>query len=87
MGAAALTLPVLLSSALCFLQVRAHFTAIAPTPCPGLEGLCAEGEDCLVHKTSLPFNGTKPQPGWCVRQWQKNVPSDYTGSISLGYET
>ncbi|XP_069385933.1 uncharacterized protein [Paralichthys olivaceus] len=67
--------------------VRAHFTAIAPAPCPDLTGLCAEGEDCLVHTTSLPFNGTKPTPGWCVRQWQRNVPSNYTGSISLGSST
>ncbi|XP_062253935.1 mucin-3A-like [Platichthys flesus] len=67
--------------------VRAHFTAIAPTPCPGLTDLCSEGEDCLVHATPLPFTGTKPEPGWCVRQWQKNVPSDFTGSISLGDKT
>ncbi|XP_040888911.1 uncharacterized protein LOC121178689 [Toxotes jaculatrix] len=64
--------------------VRAHFSAIAPSPCPALTGLCAVGEDCLVHPTSLPFNGTKPTPGWCVRQWQKTVPSNYKASISLG---
>ncbi|GAA6218939.1 uncharacterized protein LOC108887828 [Lates japonicus] len=64
--------------------VRAHFTAIAPSPCPALSGLCAEGEDCLVHASYSPFNGTKPDSGWCVRQWQKTVPSDYSASISLG---
>lgn len=71
---------------LCFLQVRAHFSAIAPSPCPALSGLCAVGEDCLVHPTSLPFKGTKPTSGWCVRQWQKTVPSNYNATISLGYE-
>lgn len=68
-------------------QVRAHFSAIAPGPCPALSGLCAVGEDCLVHSTSLPFNGTEPPSGWCVRQWQKTVPSNYKASIRLGYET
>ena len=69
------------------LQVRAHFSAIAAAPCPSLAGLCAVGEDCLVHPTSLPFNGTKPGSGWCVRQWQKTVPSIYSANISVGYET
>nr|XP_046250163.1 uncharacterized protein LOC124061887 [Scatophagus argus] len=64
--------------------VRAHFSAIVPSPCPALSGLCAEGEDCQVHATSFPFNGTKPESGWCVRQWQKTVPSDYNATISLG---
>ncbi|KAG8001219.1 hypothetical protein GBF38_006790 [Nibea albiflora] len=67
--------------------VRAHFSAIAPIPCPSLSGLCAVGEDCLVHPTSLPFNGTKPNSGWCVRQWQKTVPSNYKATISLGSST
>uniref|UniRef100_UPI0037E740CB mucin-3A-like n=1 Tax=Semicossyphus pulcher TaxID=241346 RepID=UPI0037E740CB len=67
--------------------VRAHFSAIAPAPCPDLTGLCAEGEDCLVHQTSLPFVGTKPGSGWCARQWQKTVASNYTGTISLGSNT
>ncbi|KAM7405800.1 hypothetical protein PAMP_000227 [Pampus punctatissimus] len=67
--------------------VRAHFTAIAPTPCPALTGLCAEGEDCQVYTTSLPFNGTKPGSGWCVRQWQKTVSSTYSGTITLGTNT
>lgn len=67
--------------------VRAHFSAIAPTPCPSLSGLCSEGEDCLVHTTSLPFIGTKPDSGWCVRQWQKTVPSDYNATINLGSNT
>ncbi|KAK1890721.1 50S ribosomal protein L2 [Dissostichus eleginoides] len=69
-------------------RVRAHFTAIAPNPCPALSGLCSDGEeDCLVYPTSLPFTGTKPNSGWCVRQWQKTVPSDYNATIDLGSNT
>ncbi|XP_068431434.1 uncharacterized protein [Clinocottus analis] len=64
--------------------VRAHFTAIVAGSCPSLSGLCAADEDCLVHKMSLPFKGTKPGSGWCVRQWQKTVPSNYNATISLG---
>ncbi|XP_047437141.1 uncharacterized protein LOC125005668 [Mugil cephalus] len=67
--------------------VRAHFTAIAPDPCPDLSGLCSEGEDCEVYKTPLPFTGTKPNSGWCVRQWHKTVPSKYSATISLGSNT
>ncbi|XP_033972776.1 uncharacterized protein LOC117471701 [Trematomus bernacchii] len=68
--------------------VRAHFTAIAPNPCPALSGLCSDGEeDCLVYPTSLPLTGTKPNSGWCVRQWQKTVPSDYNATIDLGSNT
>ncbi|XP_070763376.1 uncharacterized protein [Enoplosus armatus] len=67
--------------------VRAHFSVIAPSPCPALTGLCAVGEECLVHTTSLPFNGTKPKSGWCVRQWQKTVPSNYSATINLGSNT
>ncbi|XP_037604780.1 uncharacterized protein LOC119475797 [Sebastes umbrosus] len=69
-------------------MVQAHFSAIAPTPCPSLSGLCAVGEEgCLVHTTSVPFNGTKPDFGWCVRQWQKTVPSNYSATITLGSNT
>ncbi|XP_010792296.1 uncharacterized protein [Notothenia coriiceps] len=68
--------------------VRAHFTAIVPNPCPALSGLCSDGEeDCLVYPTSLPFTGTKPNSGWCVRQWQKTVLSDYNATIDLGSNT
>lgn len=68
-------------------KVRAHFTAIAPQPCPPLTGLCAESEDCEVHKTSTPFTGSTPGQGWCVRQWEKTVPSQHSGTISLGSST
>ncbi|XP_056229122.1 mucin-2-like isoform X2 [Seriola aureovittata] len=67
--------------------VRAHFSAIAPSPCPALSGLCAAGEDCLLHPTSSPFQGSLPSPGWCVRQWQKTVPSNYNASVTLGSNT
>lgn len=69
-------------------MVKAHFTAIAATPCPSLSGLCAEDDgDCKVYSTSLPFTGTKPNPGWCVRQWQETVTSNYSNTISLGSDT
>ncbi|XP_030614653.1 mucin-5AC-like [Archocentrus centrarchus] len=66
--------------------VRAYFSVIAPSPCPSLSGLCAAGEDCLVYTTPLPFTGTKPSD-WCVRQWQKTVPSIYNATINLGSKT
>ncbi|CAK6973573.1 uncharacterized protein LOC118320984 [Scomber scombrus] len=64
--------------------VQAHFTVITPSPCPLFNDLCFIGEDCLFHTTSLPFTGTKPGSGWCVRQWQKAVPSNYKANITLG---
>ena len=58
----------------------------APNPCPDLTGVCAEGEeDCKVHPTTTPFTGTKPGPGWCIRRWQKTIPSNYSGTFKLGY--
>lgn len=70
-----------------FLQVQAHFSAIVPLPCPSMYGLCDYGEDCEVYNILLPFNGTRPSSGWCVRQWRKKVPSNYRSTISLGYES
>ncbi|KAF7212508.1 uncharacterized protein [Nothobranchius furzeri] len=67
--------------------VRAHFSVIAPTPCPDLSSVCAAGEDCQAHLMSLPFIYTKPSPQWCVRQWQKTVPSDYKALLALGPST
>lgn len=67
--------------------VRAHFSVITPSPCPDFSSVCATGEDCVAHLTSFPFNGTKPSPSWCVRQWQKTVPSDYNAELSLGPST
>ncbi|CAL8243999.1 unnamed protein product [Lota lota] len=65
--------------------VRAHFMVAAPNPCPDLTGVCAEGEgDCMVHPTTTPFTGTKPAPGWCIRRWQKTIPSNYSATVKLG---
>ncbi|KAM4602593.1 uncharacterized protein ACJ7VT_019220 isoform 2-T2 [Polymixia lowei] len=64
--------------------VRAHFIVIAPNPCPDFSGVCATGEDCMVHPTSSPFSGTKPTAGWCVRQWQKTISSNYNATVKLG---
>ncbi|XP_056464401.1 uncharacterized protein LOC130403896 [Gadus chalcogrammus] len=65
--------------------VRAHFMVAAPNPCPDLTGVCAEGEeDCKVHPTTTPFTGTKPGPGWCIRRWQKTIPSNYSATFELG---
>ncbi|XP_003969857.3 uncharacterized protein [Takifugu rubripes] len=67
--------------------VQAHFSAIVPLPCPSMYGLCDHGEDCEVYNILLPFNGTRPGSGWCVRQWRKKVPSNYRSTISLGSNT
>ncbi|KAM8893828.1 uncharacterized protein AB9W97_010772 isoform 2-T2 [Spinachia spinachia] len=67
--------------------VRAHFSAIAGGACPSLSGLCSAGDDCLVHDTSAPLTGAQPGSGWCVRQWQKTVASNYNATISLGSNT
>jgi len=58
----------------------------APNPCPELTGVCTEGEeDCVVHPTTTPFTGTMPAPGWCIRRWQKTIPSNYNATVELGY--
>ncbi|XP_054892745.1 uncharacterized protein LOC129364233 [Poeciliopsis prolifica] len=67
--------------------VRAHFTVITPSPCPDLLAVCAAGKDCQAHRTALPFSYTKPSPAWCVRQWQKTVPSNYNSFLKLGFQT
>ncbi|XP_068173183.1 uncharacterized protein [Antennarius striatus] len=66
-------------------MVRAHFTVLAPLPCPSLSGLCANAEECFLHVTSTPTSGMIP--GWCVRQWYKVVPSQYSQTITLGSNT
>ncbi|XP_061132975.1 transaldolase isoform X1 [Syngnathus typhle] len=68
-------------------SVRAHFTVIASNPCPPLTGLCTEGDNCILHKASSPFSGAKPNSGWCVRQWEQVVPSNYNSTISLSSST
>lgn len=67
--------------------VRAHFTAVTSGTCTALSGLCAAGEDCSVESNTIPFNGSKPGTGWCTYQWQKTVPSNYKGNITLGSGT
>ncbi|XP_077419173.1 uncharacterized protein LOC144050095 [Vanacampus margaritifer] len=67
--------------------VRAHFTVIASNPCPPLIGLCTEGVNCTLHKAYSPFSGMKPGSGWCVRQWEQVVPSNYNSAISLNSRT
>ncbi|PWA29162.1 hypothetical protein CCH79_00006253 [Gambusia affinis] len=67
--------------------VRAHFSVITPSPCPDLLAVCAAGEDCQAHRTALPFSYTKPSPAWCVRQWQKTIPSNYNAFLKLGFQT
>lgn len=67
--------------------VRAHFSAIVPGSCTSVSGLCADAEDCLIHKPLIPFRGSQPGSGWCVHQWQKTVSADYSGTIQLGSNT
>ncbi|XP_055010466.1 uncharacterized protein LOC110153560 [Boleophthalmus pectinirostris] len=67
--------------------VRAHFTAIVSGECSAVTELCATGEDCLVESNTVPFTGNKPSPGWCAQHWQKTLPANYTGKISLGSST
>lgn len=67
--------------------VRAHFSVITPSPCPDLSEVCAAGDDCQAHRTFLPYNYSKPSPAWCVRQWQKTVPSNYNALLTLGSKT
>lgn len=70
-----------------YLQVRAYFTIIVSHPCPPLTGLCTEGVNCTLHRAYSPFSSAKPGSGWCVRQWEQVVPSHYSSSVSLKYET
>ncbi|XP_054627957.1 uncharacterized protein LOC129179125 [Dunckerocampus dactyliophorus] len=67
--------------------VRAYFTAIASNPCPPLTGVCTEGVNCTLYKSHAPVSGSIPTPGWCVRQWQKVVPSNYNGTLTLNSTT
>ncbi|KAM9764586.1 uncharacterized protein ACNS7B_019357 [Menidia menidia] len=67
--------------------VRAHFSVLAPLPCPDLSSICSEGEDCVSHPAAPPLTGASPPPGWCLRQWQKTVPSTHTSTLRLGSRT
>ncbi|XP_077476192.1 uncharacterized protein LOC144089151 [Stigmatopora argus] len=68
-------------------SVRAHFTTIASNPCPPLTGLCTEGVNCTLHRAYVPFSGIKPSLGWCVRQWEQVLPSNYQNTISFNSNT
>ncbi|XP_077570309.1 uncharacterized protein LOC144194848 [Stigmatopora nigra] len=68
-------------------SVRAHFTTIASNPCPPLTGLCTEGVNCTLHRAYEPFSGIKPSLGWCVRQWEQVLPSNYQKTISFNSDT
>ncbi|XP_062405089.1 uncharacterized protein LOC134095513 [Sardina pilchardus] len=67
-------------------EVRAHFSVIAPLPCPSLlNSVCNDGNSsCIAHAVPSPQQGGQPSPGWCVRQWQKTIPSQHSSSITLG---
>ncbi|XP_029964440.1 uncharacterized protein LOC115400563 [Salarias fasciatus] len=67
--------------------VVAHFTAVLPGPCLDVSGVCSSGEDCLVQSYSVPYTGSLPSPGWCVRRWQSAVPSHYSDLLLLGPST
>ncbi|XP_034019909.1 uncharacterized protein LOC117504561 [Thalassophryne amazonica] len=70
------------------LQARLSFlscTTYDLLPCP--LDLHQPSPPLVSHLTSFPFTGTKPSPGWCVRQWQKTVPSNFSSNISLGENT
>ncbi|XP_052371802.1 uncharacterized protein LOC127928665 [Oncorhynchus keta] len=55
--------------------------------CPSLSYVLrsvSDREDCVVHTTSLPYTGQKPASGWCVRQWQRTIPSNYKANVNVG---
>ncbi|KAI7802844.1 hypothetical protein IRJ41_020320, partial [Triplophysa rosa] len=64
-------------------KVKAYYSVLSSLPCPALEELCNE-VDCTPHVTSSPLKGLVPSPGWCLRQWQKTIPQNYTSKIKLG---
>ncbi len=66
------------------LQVRAHYSAVSSLPCPALDELC-NGADC-TQLSSSSLTGALPSPGWCLHQWQKNIPKHHTTVLQLGWE-
>lgn len=67
------------------LQVKAYYSVLSSLPCPALDELCNE-VDCTPQVTFSPLKGLLPSPGWCLRQWQKTIPKNYTSKIKLGWE-
>lgn len=66
------------------LQVRAHYSLVSTLPCPALDEVCNE-VNCLDQLSSSPVKGVFPSPGWCLRQWQKTIPQNYTSTLHLGF--
>ncbi|XDV29836.1 hypothetical protein PO909_032870 [Leuciscus waleckii] len=66
-------------------QVRAHYSLVSTLPCPALDDVCNE-VNCLDQLSSSPVKGVFPSPGWCLRQWQKTIPQNYTSTLQLGYD-
>ncbi|ROL51218.1 Transaldolase [Anabarilius grahami] len=64
-------------------QVRAHYSLVSSLPCPALDELCNE-VNCIDQLSSSPVKGVLPSPGWCLRQWQKNIPQNHTSTLQLG---
>lgn len=64
------------------LQVRAHYSVVSSLPCPALNELC-NGGDCVDQLSSSPLTGALPSPGWCLHQWQKNIPEHHTSALQL----
>ncbi|XP_043089555.1 uncharacterized protein LOC122335814 [Puntigrus tetrazona] len=62
--------------------VRAHYSAVSSLPCPALNQLCKE-TDCMNQLSSSPLTGALPSPGWCLHQWKKNIPEQYTSALQL----
>lgn len=75
---------IVLKSGVSVLQVRAHYSAVSSLPCPALDELC-NGADC-IQLSSSPLTGALPSPGWCLHQWQKNIPKHHTTALQLGWE-
>ncbi|XP_016146956.1 uncharacterized protein [Sinocyclocheilus grahami] len=63
--------------------VRAHYSVVSSLPCPALDELC-NGGDCVDQLSSSPLTGALPSPGWCLHQWQKNIPKHHTSALQLG---
>ncbi|KAJ8391370.1 hypothetical protein AAFF_G00090000 [Aldrovandia affinis] len=68
-------------------KVMAHTSVITPEPCPSLLEEVCEGAKCSIHVTSSLLHGRYPTPGWCLRQWQSVVPSEFTSRPRLGSTT
>ncbi|XP_065126049.2 uncharacterized protein [Paramisgurnus dabryanus] len=64
-------------------QLRAYYSVLFSLPCPSLDQLCSE-VDCSAPVNTSPLTGLLPSPGWCLHQWQKTIPKNYTLTLKLG---